>query len=108
MTGRRSGIVKNTTAEHSGDPGSIPGRGGSSEKCESIRGKFLYPVFHPPCQVWGYTTGNGGDLRIICVALFPVTRHNKELVEVQPWIIRSITHLSAFTAHIQTRMEGGH
>ena len=26
----------NTLAYHTGDPGSIPGRGGSSEKCESI------------------------------------------------------------------------
>ena len=26
----------NTLAYHTGDPGSIPGRGGSLEKCESI------------------------------------------------------------------------
>ena len=26
----------NTRVYHTGDPGSIPGRGGSSEKCESI------------------------------------------------------------------------
>ena len=30
------GLVVNTLAYHTGDPGSIPGRGGSSEKCESI------------------------------------------------------------------------
>ena len=33
---RRAGLVVNTLAYHTGDPGSIPGRGGSSEKCESI------------------------------------------------------------------------
>ena len=33
---RRGGLVDNTLAYHTGDPGSIPGRGGSSEKCESI------------------------------------------------------------------------
>ena len=27
------GLVVNTLAYHTGDPGSIPGRGGSSEKC---------------------------------------------------------------------------
>ena len=33
---RRGGLVVNTLAYHTGDPGSIPGRGGSLEKCESI------------------------------------------------------------------------
>ena len=32
----RGGLVVNTLAYHTGDPGSISGRGGSSEKCESI------------------------------------------------------------------------
>ena len=33
-------------------------------------------------------------------ALFPVTRHNKELAEAKPWTSRSITHPSAFTTHM--------
>ena len=37
-----------------------------------------------------------------------MTRHNKELVEAQPWTSRSITHPPAFTAHMHTQVEGGH
>ena len=39
--------------------------------------------------------------------LFPVTRHNKELVEAQPWTSRSIAHPQTFTAHMHTQVEGG-
>ena len=38
-------------------------------------------------------------------ALFPVTRHNKELVEAQPWTNRSITHPPAFTTHMYSDAE---
>ena len=38
------GLVDNTLAYHTGDPGSIPGRSGSSEKCESIWGDFSSPA----------------------------------------------------------------
>ena len=47
-----------------------------------------------------------GELSVF--ALFPVTRHNKELVEAQPWTSRSITHPPSFTAHMHTQVEGGH
>ena len=33
---RQDSLVDNTTAYYTGDPGVIPGWGGSSEKCESI------------------------------------------------------------------------
>ena len=64
---RRGGLVVNTLAYHTGDPGSIPGRGGSSEKCESIWGDFSSPACNPPSLIRGYTKGTGGDGRIICV-----------------------------------------
>ena len=41
-------------------------------------------------------------------ALFPVTRHNKELLEAQPWTSRSIIHPPAFSAHMHTQVKGGH
>ena len=63
----RGGLVVNTLAYHTGDPGSIPGRGGSSEKCESIWGDFSSPACNPPSLIRGYTKGTGGDGRIICV-----------------------------------------
>ena len=91
-TERRGGLVVNTLAYHTGDPGSIPGRGGSSEKCESI---------------WGVQKGLVGTGELSVFAMFPVTRHNKELVEAQPWTNRSITHPPAFTAHMHTQVEGG-
>ena len=59
----------NTLAYHTGDPGSIPGRGGSSEKCESIWGDFSSPACNPPSLIRGYTKGTGGDGRIICVRI---------------------------------------
>ena len=69
-------------------------------------------IFHlPPAtlQAWygGIQKGlvETGDLSVF--ALFPVTRHNKELVEAQPWTNRSITHPPAFTAHMHTQVEGG-
>ena len=62
------GLVVNTLAYHTGDPGSIPGRGGSSEKCESIWGDFSSPACNPPSLIRGYTKGTGGDGRIICVS----------------------------------------
>ena len=46
-----------------------------------------------------------GELSVF--ALFPVTRHNKELVEAQPWTSRSIPYPAAFTAHMHTQVEGG-
>ena len=46
-----------------------------------------------------------GELSVF--ALFPVTRHNKELVEAQPWTNGSITDPPAFTAHMHTQVEGG-
>ena len=64
---RRGSLVVNTLAYHTGDPGSIPGRGGSSEKCESIWGDFSSPACNPPSLIRGYTKGTGGDGRIICV-----------------------------------------
>ena len=42
----------NTLAYHTGDPGSIPGRGDSYEKCESIRGKFLSAIPMPDTGVY--------------------------------------------------------
>ena len=63
----RGGLVVNTLAYHTGDPGSIPGRGGSSEKCEGIWGDFSSPACNPPSLIRGYTKGTGGDGRIICV-----------------------------------------
>ena len=60
------------------------------------------------CRIRGYTKGTGGDRQIICVCMFPVTRHNKELVEAQPWTSRPITHPPAFTAHMHTQVKGGH
>ena len=70
-------------------------------------------IFHlPPAisQAWygGIQKGlvETGELSVF--ALFPVTRHNKELVEAQPWTSRSITHPPAFTAHMHTQVEGGH
>ena len=62
---RRGGLVVNTLAYHTGDPGSIPGRGGSSKTCESIWGDFS--ACNPPSLIRGYTKGTGGDRRIICV-----------------------------------------
>ena len=44
----------NTLAYHTGDPGSIPGRGGSSEKCESIWGDFSSPACNPPSLIPWY------------------------------------------------------
>ena len=66
-TAAGGGLVVNTLAYHTGDPGSIPGRGGSSEKCESIWGDFSSPACNPPSLIRGYTKGTGGDGRIICV-----------------------------------------
>ena len=69
-------------------------------------------IFHlPPAtlQAWygGIQKGlvETGELSVF--ALFPVTRHNKELLEAQPWTNRSITHPPAFTAHMHTQVEGG-
>ena len=91
----------NTLAHHTGHPGSIPGRGGSSGKCESIWGDFSSPTCNTPSLIRGT-----GELSVF--ALFPLTRHNRELVEAQPWTNRSITHPPAFTAHMHTQVEGGH
>ena len=71
--------------------------------------RFFISRLQPPSLIRGYTKGTGGDERIICVRklLFPVTKHNKELVEAQPWTNRSITHPPSFTAHMHTQVEGG-
>ena len=70
-------------------------------------------IFHlPPAtlQAWYGGIQKGlvwtGELSVF--ALSPVTRHNKELVEAQPWTNRSITHPPAFTAHMHTQVDGGH
>ena len=69
---------------------------------------FFISRLPSPSQIRGEPKGlvETGELSVF--ALFPVTRHNKELVEAQPWTSRSITHPPAFTAHMHTQVEGGH
>ena len=55
-----------------------------------------------------YRKGLVETCELYVFALFPVTRHNTELVEAQLWTSRSITHHPAFTAHMHTKWEGGH
>ena len=108
FTCRRGGLVVNTLAYHTGDPGSIPGRGCSSE---NVRVSEVISHLPPATlQAWygGIQKGLVGTGELSVFALFPVTRHNKELVEAQPWTNRSITHPPAFTAHMHTQVEGGH
>ena len=63
------------------------------------------PILHAR----GYTNGTDGEERInVFSFFFHVVRHNKELLEVQSWTSRSITHPPAFTAHMHTQMEGEH
>ena len=68
---RRGGLVVNTLAYHTGDPGSIPGRGGSSEKCESIWGDFSSPACNPPSLITGvYKRDWWGRANYLCSHCF--------------------------------------
>ena len=55
------------------------------KKCESVRGNFYLqsPTLH--ARYGGIQKGLVGTCKLSVFVSFPVTRHNKELVEVQPW-----------------------
>ena len=100
-------LVLSRFCYHTGDPGSIPRRGGSSEKCESISGEFLSPACHPNARYGGIQKGLVETSELSVYELFPMTRHNKELVEAQPCASKSIAHPPAFTAHMHVYTSGG-
>ena len=98
----------NIVAYHTGDPGSIPGW---AVRLKSVRVSeviFHLPPANPKARYGSMQKGLVGTLELSVFALFPVIRHNKEVVEAQPLKSRSITHPPAFTAHMHTQVEGGH
>ena len=60
--------------------------------------RMMWCTIHSPMPDTGvYQMGLVETCKSSVFALLPVTRHNKELVEAQPWTSRSITHPPAFT-----------
>ena len=60
-------------------------RVGRWKKCESVWGNFYLPSPTLHARYGGIQKGLVGTCKVSVFVLFPVTRHNEDLVEVKPW-----------------------